>query len=185
MNNEVLVRREARKDREQRRSSAPGDLPEPRLQDETRRTVDLGHSSNGPSWIDPAEIRVITTESRLGARLNCLLQQNRPIGDSPERRAISSRWAIIGKVACQSLSDKPINVGARPGYIAIRSGKDTHGVDFARHSAVRVFPHVHHHRDDRLAYPSLPEKRERVLFAPLNIFFSRHCHVASRPTNPA
>src|SRR5579872_3172612 len=78
MNNEVLVRREARKDREQRRSSAPGDLPEPRLQDETRRTVDLGHSSNGPSWIDPAEIRVITTESRLGARLNCLLQQNRP-----------------------------------------------------------------------------------------------------------
>src|SRR5579872_5105592 len=76
MNNEVLVRREARKDREQRRSSAPGDLPEPRLQDETRRTVDLGHSSNGPSWIDPAEIRVITTESRLGARLNCLLQQN-------------------------------------------------------------------------------------------------------------
>src|SRR5579872_1453834 len=81
MNNEVLVRREARKDREQRRSSAPGDLPEPRLQDETRRTVDLGHSSNGPSWIDPAEIRVITTESRLGARLNCLLQQNQPAAD--------------------------------------------------------------------------------------------------------
>src|SRR5579872_1849536 len=81
MNNEVLVRREARKDREQRRSSAPGDLPEPRLQDETRRTVDLGHSSNGPSWIDPAEIRVITTESRLGARLNCLLQQNRSLAE--------------------------------------------------------------------------------------------------------
>src|SRR5579872_4508886 len=81
MNNEVLVRREARKDREQRRSSAPGDLPEPRLQDETRRTVDLGHSSNGPSWIDPAEIRVITTESRLGARLNCLLQQNLPVAE--------------------------------------------------------------------------------------------------------
>src|SRR5579872_2191392 len=87
MNNEVLVRREARKDREQRRSSAPGDLPEPRLQDETRRTVDLGHSSNGPSWIDPAEIRVITTESRLGARLNCLLQQNRPKGDVTAHRS--------------------------------------------------------------------------------------------------
>ncbi len=31
-------------------------------------------------------------------------------------------------VACQSLSDKPINVGTRRGYIAIRSGKDTDGL---------------------------------------------------------
>jgi hypothetical protein len=41
-----------------------------------RRTVDLGHSSDGPSWIDLAEIRVTTTESRFAACLNRLLQQN-------------------------------------------------------------------------------------------------------------
>src|ERR1700727_2912929 len=46
-------------------------------QDETRRTVDLGHSSDGPSWIDLAAIRVNTTESRFEASLNRLLQQNR------------------------------------------------------------------------------------------------------------
>jgi len=55
----------ARTDREQCRSSAPGDLRGPRRQDETRRTVDLGLSSDGPSWIDLAAIRVNTTESRL------------------------------------------------------------------------------------------------------------------------
>ena len=43
-------------------------------QDETRRTVDLGHSSDGPSWIDLAEIRVNTTESRFVTCLNRLLQ---------------------------------------------------------------------------------------------------------------
>jgi hypothetical protein len=69
-NNEVQVRREARKDREQRRSSAPDDLRELRRLDETRRTVDLDHSSDGPSWIDLAEIRVDTTESRFEGYLN-------------------------------------------------------------------------------------------------------------------
>src|SRR4029453_1922065 len=64
-NNEVLVHCEARTDREHRRSSAPNDLRESRRPDETRRTVDLGHSSHGPSWIDLAENRVTTTESRL------------------------------------------------------------------------------------------------------------------------
>src|SRR6476619_1782735 len=49
--------------------------------DETRRTVDLGHSSDGPSWIDLAAIRVNTTESRFVASLNRLLQQNRPFAD--------------------------------------------------------------------------------------------------------
>ena len=73
----ALVHCEARTDREQRRSSAPDDLRAPRRQDETRRTVDLGHSSDGPSSIDLAEIRVTTTESRFAARLNRLLQQNR------------------------------------------------------------------------------------------------------------
>ena len=68
--NEVLVRFEARTDRERRRSSAPDDLQEPRRQDETRRTVDLGHSSDGPSWIDLAEIHVNATESCFAAYLN-------------------------------------------------------------------------------------------------------------------
>jgi hypothetical protein len=49
--------------------------------DQTRRTVDLGHSSDGPSWIDLAAIRVNTTESRLLACLNRLPQQNRHLSD--------------------------------------------------------------------------------------------------------
>src|ERR1700722_18882329 len=77
-NNEVQVRHEARTDRAQHRSSAPDDLQEPLRQDETRRTVDLGHSSDGPSWIDLAAIRLNTTESRFVASLNRLLQQNPP-----------------------------------------------------------------------------------------------------------
>ncbi|WP_456624129.1 hypothetical protein [Bradyrhizobium sp. P5_C12] len=63
------------------KAGALDDLREPRRRDETRRTVDLGHSSDGPSWIDLVAIRVNTTESRLPARLNGLLQQNRPLAD--------------------------------------------------------------------------------------------------------
>jgi hypothetical protein len=81
LNSEMLVHREARTGREQHRSSAPDDLREQRRQDETRRTVDLGHSSDGPSLIDFAEIRVNTTESRFAACLNRLLQQNRPLAE--------------------------------------------------------------------------------------------------------
>jgi hypothetical protein len=55
---------------------------EPRRQGETRRIAGLGHSSNGPSWIDPAEIRVTRTESRFAAYLNRLLQQNPHFSDS-------------------------------------------------------------------------------------------------------
>jgi hypothetical protein len=73
--------REARPDRKRHQSSAPDDLQEPRRQDETRRTADLGHSSDGPSWIHLAEIRVSRTESRLEAYLNRLLQQNLPISE--------------------------------------------------------------------------------------------------------
>src|ERR1700676_1929724 len=69
-NSEVQVRCEARTDREQCRSSAPDDLRGLRRQDETRRTVDLGHSSDGPSWIDLAENRVNTTESCFAVGLN-------------------------------------------------------------------------------------------------------------------
>ncbi|MDX6559663.1 MAG: hypothetical protein QOF72_2712, partial [Blastocatellia bacterium] len=47
----------------------------------TRRIADLGRSSDGPSWIDLAEIRVNTTESRFAAYLNRLLQQNLPAAD--------------------------------------------------------------------------------------------------------
>src|SRR3954462_13804325 len=47
-NNGVQVRCGARTDREQRQSSAPCDLRERHRQDETRRTVDLGHSSDAP-----------------------------------------------------------------------------------------------------------------------------------------
>src|ERR1700688_2623728 len=90
MNNEVLVRCEARKDREQHRSSAPDDLREPRRQDETRRTVDLGHSSDGPSWIDLVAIRVKTTESSFAASLNQLLQQNPPEAAIPNRESATS-----------------------------------------------------------------------------------------------
>src|SRR5579872_5728086 len=77
-NIEVQVRCEAKKDREQCRTSAPNDLREPRRLDETRRPADLGHSSDGPSWIDLAVIRVNKTESRFEASLNPLLQQNLP-----------------------------------------------------------------------------------------------------------
>src|SRR3984957_7335318 len=68
-NNVVQVRCGARTDRERCRSSAPCDLRERRRQDKTRRTVDLGHSSDGPSWIDLTENRVNTTESRFAVCL--------------------------------------------------------------------------------------------------------------------
>jgi hypothetical protein len=67
---------------ERRRSSALDDLQELRRQDETRRIADLGHSSDGPSWLAPAEIRVSRTESRFAAYLNRLLQQNQPCSES-------------------------------------------------------------------------------------------------------
>ncbi len=77
--------------------------------------------------------------------------------------------------ACRTLSVKTLNVDARQGGIASRGGRDAERVDCVRHSAVRVFPHVHHHRGDRHAYPADPEKRERALLAPLNVLFSCHC----------
>src|SRR5258705_2905530 len=76
--------------------------------------------------------------------------------------------------ACRTLSVKTLNVDARQGGIASRGGRDADRVDCVRHVAVRVFPHVHHHRGDRLAYPADPEKCERALLAPLNVLFSCH-----------
>src|SRR5579872_4821682 len=101
MNNEAQARCEARKDRAQYRSSAPNDLQEPRRQDETRRTVDLGHSSDGPSWIDLAENRVTITESRFAVGLNRLLQQNLPIAELPPPHSITSlaRASNVGGIA--------------------------------------------------------------------------------------
>ena len=78
-------------------------------------------------------------------------------------------------VGLPSFQLKTLNVGPRHGSIASRGCKDADRVDFGRHSAVRVFPHVHHHRGDRLAYPAAPKKRERALLAPLNVLFSCHC----------
>src|SRR5882757_9912598 len=99
-NSEVQVRCEARTDREQHRSSAPGDPRGPRRLDETRRTVDLGHSSDGPSWIDLAENRFNTTESRFAACLNLLLQQNLPEADLSSHSITSS--AAINNVGGNS-----------------------------------------------------------------------------------
>jgi hypothetical protein len=82
--------------------------------------------------------------------------------------------------ACRALSGKTLNVGARHGGIASSSGRDTDRVDCARHSAVRVLPHVRHHRGYRLVYPANPEKRERALLAPLNVLFSRQRHEQAR-----
>src|SRR6266404_1767580 len=99
-NNEVQVRCEARTDPEQSPSCAPDDLQGPRRQDETGRTVDLGHSSDGPSWIDLVSIRVNTTESRFEACLNRLLQQNLPQPDmrSGPSAAISSDRLSSGNI---------------------------------------------------------------------------------------
>jgi hypothetical protein len=57
---------------------APDDLQGPHRLGETRRTVDPGHSSDGPSWIDLVENRVKATESRFADCLDRLLQQNLP-----------------------------------------------------------------------------------------------------------
>jgi DNA-binding transcriptional MerR regulator len=69
----------ANKVREQHRSSAPDDLQEPRRQGQTCRTVGVVHSSDGPSGLAVAEIRVIQNGIiRFAAYLNPLLQQNLP-----------------------------------------------------------------------------------------------------------
>jgi hypothetical protein len=67
------------------RTYASGDLGEQPRQDKTRRTVDLGHPSDGQSWINLIENRVNTTESRFSACLNRLLQQNRQLADMSGR----------------------------------------------------------------------------------------------------
>ena len=80
----------------------------------------------------------------------------------------------IADMVGRTLSVKTLNVGAHHGGIASRGGKDADRVDFVRHFAVRMFPHVHHHRGDRLTYPADPEKRERALLAPPNVLFPCH-----------
>ena len=74
----------------------------------------------------------------------------------------------------ERFSVKTLDVGARDSDIAIRGGIDADYMDFVRHFAVRVFPHVNHHPGDRLAYPANIEERERALLAPLNVLFSCH-----------
>ena len=87
MNNEAQARCEARKDRAQCRSSLPDDLQEPRRQDETRRTVDLGRSLDGPIMDRPrrdSRQQNGITARRLSQRL---LQQNRRKADETPRSA--------------------------------------------------------------------------------------------------
>src|ERR1700687_2695718 len=101
-NNEAQARCEARTDRELCPSSAPDDLRGPHRHDETRRTGALGHSSDGPSWIDSTEIRVNTTESRFTTCLNRLLQQN---------RHLTELAAFVAKVRSGTRSGRPLIVG--------------------------------------------------------------------------
>ncbi|MCP3415885.1 hypothetical protein NLM16_17445, partial [Bradyrhizobium brasilense] len=70
-------------------------------------TVDLGHSSDGPSWIDLAENRVNTTESSFEASLNRLLQQNRPRAEIRARslvkiteRSSTRRAGLLAAARC-------------------------------------------------------------------------------------
>ncbi|MGA7073817.1 hypothetical protein, partial [Bradyrhizobium sp.] len=59
----------------------------------------LGHSSDGPSWIDLAAIRLNATESRFPASLNRLLQQNRHQTDVlvKSRRSVIEGSAFIAR----------------------------------------------------------------------------------------
>src|SRR5512141_1346588 len=103
MNSGAQVRCAAKLDRARRRSSVPDDLQEQRRQDKTRRTVDLGHSSDGPSWIDLTENRVNTTESRVAGHLNRLLQQNLPCVDGSVLARLFSRFAaLVGAAMCSA-----------------------------------------------------------------------------------
>jgi hypothetical protein len=110
-------------------------------------------------------------------RLRALALFGRRPAQSAERLVVAGvqkteqKWTWWAR---RTLSVKTLNVGARPGGIASRGGEDADRVDCVRHFAVRVLPHVHHHRGDRLAYPADPEKRERALLAPLNVLFSCH-----------
>src|SRR5436190_18084816 len=79
-----------------------------RIEDETRRTVDLGHSSDGPSWIDLTENRVTTTESRFAACLNGLLQQNRPLAEVGWRSLMSGEapWSFLNDTMWSLISPR-------------------------------------------------------------------------------
>jgi hypothetical protein len=78
----------------------------PGRQDETSRTVDLDHSSDGPSWIDLIEIRFDARESRRDRCLNRLLQENlsNPNID-PANRTETSKTKSRPKAASQFKAD--------------------------------------------------------------------------------
>ncbi|MET4480251.1 hypothetical protein, partial [Bradyrhizobium sp. F1.13.3] len=59
----------------------------------------------GPSWIDLAEIRVNTTESRFVTCLNRLLQQNRP-------KAAIALWTGYAPYVANSSHAKSLRHGA-------------------------------------------------------------------------
>jgi hypothetical protein len=62
-----------------------------------------------------------------------------------------------------------LDIRARQGGIAGRSGNDTYRVYLVRHFAVWAFPHVHHHRGNCIAYSAGREQRERALLALVNV----------------
>jgi hypothetical protein len=57
--------------------------------------------------------------------------------------------------------------------IANHGGIDADRADFVRHFAVRVLPHVCHHRADRLAYPADLDECERALLLLSSMYCSR------------
>jgi hypothetical protein len=97
-----------------------------------------------------------------------------------QRTSSCPLWAKSGNSGlAEPLSGKTLDVGARQGGISSRGGKDAGRVDFVRHFAVRIvriFPHVHHHRGDRLAYSADIDECARALLASFNVLFSGYVH---------
>jgi hypothetical protein len=98
MNNEVRIRCEARTDRAQCRSSVPDDLRDRVAKMKLLEKLTLVTLQTAPSWVDLAEIRVNTTESRFEAFLNRLLQRNLPFVDGSvlARETFTSQaWSVL------------------------------------------------------------------------------------------
>src|SRR5438128_1544626 len=86
-NNEVQVRCGARKDREQYRSSVPGDLRGLRHRAEIGRKAALVRSSGVPSWLAPNQ------DSR---QQDGITVRRKPQRTSATKSASSRHWLLIG-----------------------------------------------------------------------------------------
>jgi hypothetical protein len=145
----MLVHREARTDREQHRSYEPDDLQVSRRQDETRRRVDLGHSSDGPSWIDLAEIRVNTTELRFVTCLNRLLQQNRRKADIQHAAYLGDGFGCSRSFAKAALPSSHSNSGNQFNEVALPVDASflKHVLKMSFHCGLRKAKHLGHRLD--------------------------------------